>query len=400
MPGAMWPASSRTAVTGRLRKGADTLRTTTRISIVSFRLGGPDGVSIEAQKWAGALTGLGLDVQTVAGGGIADVLVPGLDLDAPQPVDETALADALHDSDLVVVENACSLPLNLAASTALARQLRGRRTLLHHHDLPWQRRRLAHLSDRWPPDDPLWLHVTINRLSQQELAERHIASTVIYNAFPTEVPTGRREHARRLVGVGADERLVLQPTRAIARKNVPAGIALAEALGATYWLTGPAEEGYGPDLEAALSAARCPVRRGVPGDLDLHDAYAAADVVAFPSTWEGFGNPLIEAAVHRRPLAVGHYPVLNEVERYGFRWFRADRPDELHTWLEHPDEALLTHNQRLAEQHFSLRSLRDRLEQLLVQQGWDDLLAPCHELPDHPPTAQRKAALRRPEPVD
>jgi glycosyltransferase involved in cell wall biosynthesis len=269
----------------------------------------------------------------------------------------------------VVVENACSLPMNLAASTALVEALRGRRALLHHHDLPWQRERLAHLAG-WPPDDPGWIHVTVNDLSRRELAERGVAATTVYNSFDTDVPLGRREHARRLLGVAPGERLVLQPTRAIARKNIPASIRLAEALGATYWLTGPAEEGYAPELDRLLRAARCPIRRGLPGDLDLADAYAACDLVAFPSTWEGFGNPLMESAVHRRPLAVGFYPVIGEVARFGFRWFSADQPGPIDHWLRHPDPALLAVNERLARDHFSLASLPRRLAEVLASAGW------------------------------
>jgi mannosylglucosylglycerate synthase len=284
-----------------------------------------------------------------------------------------------------VVENACSLPMNLAASSALAQALRGRRALLHHHDLPWQRRHLRHL-EGWPPDDPAWAHVTVNELSRHELAERGIHATTVYNSFDTDLPRGRRTHARRLLGVAPDERLVLQPTRAIARKNIPASIRLAEALGATYWLTGPAEDGYATELDRLLRAARCPIRRGVPGDLDLTDAYAACDVVAFPSTWEGFGNPLIEAAVHRKPLAVGSYPVIGEVARFGFRWFAADAAAAIDHWLRHPDPGLLDTNERVARGHFSLASLPRRLATVLLAAGWSDLLdarvAPVQAEPD------------------
>ncbi len=46
---------------------------------LSYRLGGADGVSIEAEKWQWALRTLGFEVRTVAGSGPVDVLVPGLD---------------------------------------------------------------------------------------------------------------------------------------------------------------------------------------------------------------------------------------------------------------------------------------------------------------------------------
>jgi len=52
-------------------------------AILSFRLGGTDGVSIEAEKWAGALRHLGWHVFSVAGAGPVDILLPGLAIDAP-----------------------------------------------------------------------------------------------------------------------------------------------------------------------------------------------------------------------------------------------------------------------------------------------------------------------------
>jgi glycosyltransferase involved in cell wall biosynthesis len=163
--------------------------------------------------------------------------------------------------------------------------------------------------------------------------------------------------------VGDDEWLVVQPTRAIARKNIPAAIALAEALGATYWLLGPAEEGYGPEAERLLAGTSV---RTIWEGAAAADAYAAADAIAFPSTWEGFGNPTVESAIHRRPLAIGDYPVARELAAYGFRWFPADDPEPLRSWLEDPDPTLLDHNQEIARRHFSMDALVARLAELLA----------------------------------
>jgi hypothetical protein len=306
-------------------------------------------------------------VRTVAGEGPVDRLVPGLaagrDLAGaePPPVDRGALARALAGAQVVVVENLLSLPLNPAAAAAVAAELRGRPAILRHHDLPWQRARFAAAPP--PPEDPAWRHVTINDHSRHELAERAIAATTIRNAFDPHPPAGDRAGTRTALGLGDRDWLVLQPTRAIARKAVPAGLALAEALGATFWLTGAAEEGYGPERARLFAGAAVPTHHGRAARIE--DAYAACDVVVFPSVCEGFGNPPVEASLHRRPVAVGPYRVGREMAALGLRWFDAGDHRAVREFLSSPGTALLDHNEHIARTYLSLEQLPATLFHLL-----------------------------------
>ncbi len=332
--------------------------------MVSFRLGGGDGVAVEAAKWAAALGLLGWDVRTAAGSGPVDTVLPGLAIDAPEPPTPAEVEGALANADLVIVENLCSLPLNPRAAAVVAAACAGRPALLHHHDLPWQRPHLAHLPP--PPDDPAWAHVTINELSRAELAARGIRATTLYNAFDPDPAPGDRAATREALGVAEGSTLLLQPTRALPRKNIAGALALAEAVGGTYWLLGPAEDGYGPELGRLLARARCRVVLGEPeGRCSIADAYAACDAVLLPSTWEGFGNPSVESATYRRPLAVGPYPVAAELAAFGFHWFDASDPAPLSAWLRTPDERVLTRNHRVAADHFNLAHLPEGLSRVL-----------------------------------
>lgn len=336
-----------------------------RVAILSYRLGMADGVSVTAAQWATALRRLGARVTTVAGDGQADVLVDGLALAATAPPRRAALAAALDDMDLVVVDNVCSLPMNRAVGEAVADYLVGRPAVLRHHDLPWEREQYATLTS-WPRDDPAWRHVTINEQARRDLAERRgIAATTVYHGFDERPCPRRRRAVRALLGVPGPGPLVLQPTRAIPRKNVHVGLALARALGGTYWLTGPAEDGFADRLDGLVRAAGVPVRRGLPLGVSMAAAYAACDVVVLPSSWEGFGLPLVESALHRRPLVVGDFPVARELGTLGFRWFTPADLDGLRDWLTAPDRALLDHNEALARRHFGMDALVRRLDLLL-----------------------------------
>lgn len=333
---------------------------------MSFRLGLSDGVSVVAARWGRILERLGFRVLTVAGEGPVDRLVPGLAIGAAEPSDAGQVAAALADADLVVVANLCTIPLNLPAARVLAGVLAGRPAVLHHHDPPWQRERFAHIAEL-PPDERAWRHVTINRLTEREMAGRGISATTIYNPFDVAAAPGDRDESRRLLGVDPDELLVAHPVRAIARKDIPRALRVCEDLGGTYWLTGPTEEGYEPELERILDRAACRVlHRPAPSVADI---YAAADAIVFTSTWEGFGNPPVEAAVWRLPAIVSRYPVAEELRRLGFQWFDPDDLDPLRTHLASCDADLLTHNRRIAEQHLSLDVIGAQIADLLAGMG-------------------------------
>ena len=192
----------------------------------------------------------------------------------------------------------------------------------------------------------------------------------MYNTFDPSPPAGDRAGTRTALGVAEDRPLLLQPTRALPRKNVAGGLALAAAVGATYWLLGPAEDGYGPSSNGWWGRALSGAPRGhASGHGCMADAYAACDAVVLPSTWEGFGNPSVESATHRRPLAIGAYPVGRELQAFGFRWFGADDPATLGAFLGSPDASLLEHNHAVAAAHFDVADLPRRLAAVLEGLG-------------------------------
>ena len=280
---------------------------------------------------SGRSSELGFDVRRVAGeldDGLRpdDAWLPFLAID---PVDERApepdaLAAAIAGADLVIVENLCSLPINPDASA-----------------IDRDRARRARRSRRVPPPRPA---VAARRTSH---AAEHPAARDELAARDDQRPLARAAREPRLRGGDAPQRVRPRPaagdrdrTRAAVRLRArrprpPAADARDPAQErpgcdrvrdrARASRTGP----LAPALDHRPGRGRLrrrvrPPRRGIAGagrpsvaPPPPADAYAAADLVLFPSTWEGFGNPVIESIAHRRPIVVGHYPVLDELRAFG-----------------------------------------------------------------------------------
>jgi glycosyltransferase involved in cell wall biosynthesis len=351
--------------------------------MVSYRLGGADGVAVEARKWEWALHELGFRVRRVAGefdDGLRpdDTWLPFLAIDPAEGAlpDEGALAASLAGAALVVVENLCSLPINPEASTLTADVLAQHAgpVVFHHHDLPWQRAGLT-APDGIPPHRPDSLHVTVNDYSRLQLEHRGFAAVTVRNSFDLDPPRGDRAATRAAFGFAEDAIVLLQPARAIPRKNVPAAIAFASEVAALetrqvhLWITGPAEDGYDIVFARLLAEAEIPITVGRAPS--AADAYAAAELVVYPSTWEGFGNPVIESIAHRRPIAVGSYPVLDELEDFGVELLSIEDPEEACTWLRAPKQDVLEENVSRVRPHCSITDLPRRLERALTGVGWD-----------------------------
>jgi glycosyltransferase involved in cell wall biosynthesis len=353
---------------------------------VSFRLGGDDGVSVEARKWTWALGELGFETRRVAGSiegepAPDDVVIPALAIDATEPVESPALRAALDGADLVVVDNICSLPLNIEAARAVARaagEHRGR-VCFRHHDLPWQRRNLKHLEREFPPRQPNALHATINLRSRRELHARgYEDATTVHNYFDLDPPPGERAATRASFGFRDDDFVLLQPARAIERKNVPGAIRFAHQLHGILpdlrlrlWVSGPAEDGYAPVLERIIERSQMPITVGrAPA---AQDAYAASDLVVFPSTWEGFGNPVVESIAYRRACAAYPYPVLAEIVAAGIRVFSTQQPEMIAKFLvDTPEvrERYFEANVHRARVSYAIADLPAAIDDVLATHGW------------------------------
>jgi len=307
--------------------------------------------------------------------------------------------------DLIIVQNALTIPMNLPLGvclTGLIAEL-GINTIGHHHDFFWERQRyqtntiLDLLDTTFPAKLPSIQHVTINSIAQERLkARRGIESIVIPNVHdyatpPPEIDSYSRDF-REAIGLTEDDLFVLQPTRVIQRKGIEMAIELVHRLempNAHLFITHRAhDEGlsYWHWLKREAGVMRVDLRLidhiiGTErSKLDGHkvyslwDAYPHADLVTYPSTYEGFGNALLEAVYFKRLMVVNRYPVYNaDIGPLGFEFIELDgfvddaAIQRTHELLGDPAQArqMAEKNYAIAQENFSLEVLENKLKALL-----------------------------------
>jgi len=311
-----------------------------------------------------------------------------------------------YSIDLLVTENALTIPMNLPLGLALTEFIAetGIHVIAHHHDFYWERQRFminaVHdiLDAAFPPSFPGIRHVVINTPARRELAQRKgIAASLIPNVFDFDTePPALDEYARDLreqIGLKPDDILILQPTRLVSRKGVEHAIELVrrlkepraklvvshsagdEGLGYYHWLRDLAQS-EGVDIRFVanrFSETRTFDERGEK-IYTLWDIYPHADLVTYPSTYEGFGNAFLEALYFRKPILVNRYSVyMLDIEPLGFEtitmdgYITDDVVEKVRHILNDPElrKQMAGRNFAIAKQHFSLTVLRRRLHNLL-----------------------------------
>lgn len=410
-----------------------------RIGIISTRLAGTDGVSLETGKWATVLKQMDHTCFYFAG-----------ELD--RPPERSMLVEEAHfthpeirniysfcfdvtrrkpevtkkiyklkeylkkklyefvktfELDLLISQNAITIPLNIPLGLAITELIAetGMPMIAHHHDFFWERKRFLvnciwdYLNMAFPPHLPTIHHVVINSSAANQLALRSGSSSMLIpNVMdfdnPPLPPDEYASDVRKTFGIADDELFILQPTRVVKRKGIETAIELTRRLGRSAKLVishAADDEGHGYeervrefsalfDVDTLFVSSTIGEHRATTEDgkkvYTIWDVYPHADLVTYPSTFEGFGNAFLETLYFKKPIAVNIYSVYAvDIKPKGFKVIELD--DYItdssirltRRILANPEmiQELVDHNYELGKRYYSYRTLRKKLGILLSE---------------------------------
>ena len=409
------------------------------IGFVSTRFAGQDGVSLESAKWAEVLwedrhvsfwysgeSDRNPDISHVVPEAyfgfsenqwINERIWKGEQRDRFVTERIRALADYLKSTlyrfvekfaiDIIVPQNCLAIPMHVPLGIALTEFLSETRmpAIAHHHDFYWERTRFSvncipeYLDMSFPPKLGNMRDVVINQEAQEQLALRKgSASLVIPNVFdfenPPEPVDGYASDVREELGLSEDDFFILQPTRVVPRKGIEQAIKLVsllkdprcklvishEAGDEGYEYLGMLEQlAKEEEVDMRVVADRVGEVRQRDSEgrkvYTLWDLYHHADFVTYPSTYEGFGNALLEAIYFRKPVLINRYSIfVRDIEPKGFRLLTMDGfvtptiARQVRQILTDSDlcEEVVNHNYEVARQFYSYSTIRSNLRAFIA----------------------------------
>ncbi len=411
-----------------------------RIGFVSTRIAGTDGVSLEAYKWYQVLERNGYECFFFAGEldtpPDRSFLEPKAHFEEPEvaaihdacfgiTTREGALSDQIHKLrdhlktklyefrgrfgiDLLIPENALAIPMNIPLGMAITEFLAetGLPAVAHHHDFSWERRRFLinavqdYLHYAFPPILESLRHVVINKAASRQLSYRRgISNVIIHNVFDFRNPNtdpGKAMMLRERLGFAEDDLFVLQPTRVVPRKWIERAVDLVSLLDLKKPRLIVSHESGDEGNTYAHRVSEYAKRLGVEvlymgkkvGSLrnfravcekeyTVDDVYHAADLVTYPSAYEGFGNAFVEAICFKKPIVVNRYSIfVEDIEPCGFEVipFESFVTEEITHRIEaflNPEKvkASVEKNYELGEKYFSYEVLEELLIPIIESLG-------------------------------
>ena len=401
------------------------------VGFISTRIAGTDGVSLEIEKWAEILKRNRFECFYFAGEIDRDeeisFKVDEAHFEHPEVYDiskslfgatnrtrkiskniqriQEKLKSALYDFrkkfkiDLIIPENALTIPLNIPLGIAITEFIAetGIPTIAHHHDFYWERDRFQinacqdYLDKSFPSDLHSIRHAVINSPASKQLSHRlGISNTIIPNVYDfAEEPEGLEDFPRELkskIGIKKDDLFILQPTRVVPRKWIERSIEIVHNLklqNPTLVIShASGDEGddyYHRIMEYAkfMGVKIITIDNLIGGchgngnkKYTIADVYKCADIVTYPSGYEGFGNAVLETIYFNKPIVVNRYSIyIADIEPKGFDVITIDgvvtakTVEKIRQVLEDEElrEKMVKKNFELAKRFFSFDVLEKEL---------------------------------------